>query len=124
MDDPALIIEGNMRDDEKEKLMERVLTANPNLRGATVADVLEMAHDADAFVEITEELWATQTEGEYDEPWKGEVSVDGLEERDAHNLYAHAMTAIAMVYGAKALDYEQASLRGILHRYTKNDEAG
>lgn len=111
MTDPALVVERNMRDDEKAKLLEHVLGANPRLDGAHVADLISMAYDTDSMEHVTEELWQ-RTEGEYDRP---PASVEELA------LYGHAMTALALVYGEKAIDYEPVAVRGILHRYTKEE---
>jgi hypothetical protein len=115
MDDPSLIVEGNMRDDEKDKLMERILLVNPSFSGANVSDVISEAHDADAFVEITEELWELAYASEYPE-----ASIDF--EAKHPGLCGTALTSIAMVYGVPATEFEPNALGGILHRLTKTED--
>jgi hypothetical protein len=68
-----------------------------------------MAHDSDAMVSITEDLWHTLTEVQY----------AAVPSREDMELYGQAMTAIALVYGPNALDYDPRMINGILTRYTR-----
>lgn len=49
-----LEIEGRMTDEEREILLERVFDAYPRLRGAHVADVLELYDQSDSLLDVRE----------------------------------------------------------------------
>lgn len=53
-DDLTLVVEANMDEHEKLLFLERVRQLNPQLRGAHVADVLEMLYDGDAYLAYRE----------------------------------------------------------------------
>lgn len=108
MQDPALIVERNMRQDEEDKLLTRAVNDNPALGAAEVSDIIDIYHSWPRST-ITDQLWS-KLEGE------------GPTNEAERELYAMAMTAIAVIYGEKALEYEPVAIRGILHRLTKKEE--
>lgn len=57
MADKYLVVQGLLTDDECKLLLDNVLLINPRLRGAHVADVLDLFDDSDAFLGIREPLY-------------------------------------------------------------------
>lgn len=58
----VLAVEEAMSEETKTDFLERVFAVNPQLRGAKVADVLDIFADADAYIEVTEPWWNRRTE--------------------------------------------------------------
>lgn len=54
---PELTIEERLTEEERRRLLERVFAANPQLRGAKVADVLDIYDNGDALLSLTERFY-------------------------------------------------------------------
>jgi hypothetical protein len=52
--DPTLVVESMLTDEEEQSFLDNAHIRNPHLRGANVADILDMMHQADAHLEVTE----------------------------------------------------------------------
>lgn len=52
--DLSLVVAANMAEHEQRLFLDRVTAINPQLRGAHVADVLEMLYDGDAYLSYRE----------------------------------------------------------------------
>lgn len=53
-DELSLVVEATMDEREKRLFLDRVTAINPQLRGAHVADILEMLYDGDAYLAYRE----------------------------------------------------------------------
>lgn len=56
--DPALIVADVLDLAQRSRILHRWGTANPHMRGADVADILDMLADADSNLDVTEPFWA------------------------------------------------------------------
>jgi hypothetical protein len=54
---PELIVAKRLTETEREQLVERVVAANPRLRGAEVADILDIFADGDVMIDVTERFY-------------------------------------------------------------------
>lgn len=50
----VLAVEGRMTEEEREEFLARMTWRNPHLRGAHVADILDMLYESDAYLGIVE----------------------------------------------------------------------
>ena len=101
MNDPTLAVRDALDAMGKTvSFLEPVFTANPQLRGADVADVLSMAIDGDHAIEWTEPAW--------DIGWPQEFVEAGY----APDLVSACVTAAAMLRGGIPNSTETAVLLG------------
>lgn len=77
---PELTIEERLSEEERRDLLERAFAANPQLRGAKVADVLDIYDNGDALLSLTERFY--------------EQHVDWLE-RDGHDPKERHLAVLA-----------------------------
>lgn len=71
--DPVLAVQRAMTPDEQRDFLDRIYRTNPNMKGAHVADVLDIIYGSDGAIQWTEPFWekygeslTTDSEGDFE----------------------------------------------------------